>query len=491
MRFFSRPGRNVPLSGDRPRQHLAALALMTGLAMACGGGSHGGGSTASPSTPASNPEGKTVQATWKGVKQLGAPGKETRIADTRTDKAGNVYVTGTTTGNLDGEHPNSTWDAFLAKYDPGGKLLFIRQFAPVTVPAMPKGAKDSITPFCLAIDDARGCLYVGGRTYGALAGCKRGGGYSDAFIVKFDADGNRLYNRQFGTSTNGGEWVNVSTMAVDAQGHLYVAGSANGDNLSGSADDSATGSSCDAFLIKYADDAGTVAYKKRFGAKGSYTRANTVFVDPRGNAYLGGFTAYGSGTLFDVAVTGDFDGFLAKYDTDGNALYSKVVLHASLDTGGFDDSGRLFVAGGATRALDSHATQAGKWDACLLQFDVNGSVVSTRQWGVDYAMTWVSSMTIDSGGQIIVAGPDGWPDESQPNTNFFLASHDAGGNRRFLRRLGGKPAVIHAYSIKAAWDTKGSVIVTCNVSQGGLEGTSLIGTSDGFIMKFDSNGVMQ
>ena len=85
----------------------------------------------------------------------------------------NVYLTGTTTGNLDGEHPNSTWDAFLAKYDPSGKQLFVRQFAPVSVPKDAFSATRPILPFAIAIDPASGSVYVGGKTTGTMGGCQR------------------------------------------------------------------------------------------------------------------------------------------------------------------------------------------------------------------------------------------------------------------------------------------------------------------------------
>ncbi|HEV3084062.1 MAG TPA: hypothetical protein VGY66_30040, partial [Gemmataceae bacterium] len=66
--------------------------------------------------------------------------------------------------------------------------------------------------------DADGNVFLAGQARGSLSGQTSAGG-DDAFVTKYDADGNLLWARQFGTSAND----QVNGVAVDASG-VYVAG---------------------------------------------------------------------------------------------------------------------------------------------------------------------------------------------------------------------------------------------------------------------------
>ena len=48
--------------------------------------------------------------------------------------------------------------------------------------------------------DSDGNVYVAGVTYGTLPGQTNSGNY-DAFVRKYDADGNELWTRQFGSAS--------------------------------------------------------------------------------------------------------------------------------------------------------------------------------------------------------------------------------------------------------------------------------------------------
>ena len=66
--------------------------------------------------------------------------------------------------------------------------------------------------------DADGNVYVAGQTEGALGGRDKGDG--DAFVIKFDGDGHRLWARQPGTSLGDG----ANGVATDMDGNVYIAG---------------------------------------------------------------------------------------------------------------------------------------------------------------------------------------------------------------------------------------------------------------------------
>ena len=88
----------------------------------------------------------------------------------------------------------------------------------------------------------QGEVYVAGWTRGALPGQTRLGS-SDAFLRKYDPDGNEVWTRQFGTSWGDSAWG----VAAGPQGEVYVAGFTRGA-LPGQ---TSAGMS-DVFIVKFA-----------------------------------------------------------------------------------------------------------------------------------------------------------------------------------------------------------------------------------------------
>jgi len=87
------------------------------------------------------------------------------------DTSGNAYISGKTRGSLGG--PNAgEYDAFLAKYDGSGSLLWSQQI----------GTSRDDKGLCVAVDASRNA-YICGDTLGSLGGPNAG--ERDAFLVKF------------------------------------------------------------------------------------------------------------------------------------------------------------------------------------------------------------------------------------------------------------------------------------------------------------------
>lgn len=88
-----------------------------------------------------------------------------------TDSDGNVYISGDTTSALAGAN-QGYYDAWVAKYDSGGTLVWKRQL----------GTSFYDRSYGLATD-SKGNVYISGDTEGSLAGTIQG--YSDAWVVKY------------------------------------------------------------------------------------------------------------------------------------------------------------------------------------------------------------------------------------------------------------------------------------------------------------------
>ena len=127
------------------------------------------------------------------------------------DASGNAYISGYTGGSLGG--PNAGYaDAFLTKYDSAGNLLWTRQF----------GAEYDDNGCSVAVD-SMGNAYISGYTdsfYGSFIP-EDENEYRDAFLIKYDIAGNQLWSRRIGTD---GFFDYGLSVTIDFAGNAYISG---------------------------------------------------------------------------------------------------------------------------------------------------------------------------------------------------------------------------------------------------------------------------
>lgn len=252
-----------------------------------------------------------------------------------------VYVAGSTADRLPGERSAGNADAFVRKYDTNGKELWTRQFGTVN------------------FDQARGIavnasgVYVAGLTLGVLPG-ETSAGSHDIFVRKYDADGNEVWTRQFGTS----KLDDLSGISVDDSG-VYVAGSTlgvlPGQTSSGEAD---------IFVHKY-DAAGKDLWTRQFGTS-KYDQARGISVHSSG-VYLAGWTL---GTLPGQTAHGLHDAFVVRYSPAGEQFWTRQFGTSNLDEpfGISVDASGIYVAGITGGALHGQEN-AGSVDAFVARLD--------------------------------------------------------------------------------------------------------------------------
>jgi len=142
-------------------------------------------------------------------RQFGSTSDEEAGYAVSADVLGNVFVAGYSCGSLGGPEVGSG-GSFLGRYDAAGNLQWLRQFG---------GRSDESYSLCA---DGLGNVYVSGMTYGSLGGPSAG--ENDAFLGKYDAGGNQLWVRQLGT------WAHERAYGVstDGLGNVYIAGYTSG-----------------------------------------------------------------------------------------------------------------------------------------------------------------------------------------------------------------------------------------------------------------------
>ncbi|MBK5290310.1 MAG: SBBP repeat-containing protein [Acidobacteriia bacterium] len=288
------------------------------------------------------------------IRQFGTQSYETALAVATAPNA--VYTAGRIdNGAFSGFTNAGTGDAFVSKLDLDGNVIWTSQF----------GTAGTDSALGVAAD-ASG-VYIVGSTAGALQGVSAGNG--DAFVRKYDPNGNALWTRQFGGPNDD----QASAAAVDATG-LYVAGSVVIAALPGQTP--AGGS--DAFVRKY-DFNGNELWTRQFGTSNG-DKAYGIAVDASG-VYVTGET---DGEL--ATYVGGSDYFLRKYDPSGNVVWTRQFGTTTTDGGGYGgavavNSSGVYVAGCTTGTFPGQAKVGGLWDAFVQKFDLNGNAQWTRQFG--------------------------------------------------------------------------------------------------------------
>ena len=328
----------------------------------------------------------------------------------------------------------------------------------------------------------------------------------------------------------------TNAMVIDGTANIYICGSYQGTNVdfdpsaSTAYLTSSTGST-DIFMAKYHAN-GNYLWARSIGASAGEV-ANDIQVDGSGNLYLLGDY---SGTVdFDPGAltcnrtpVGGVDGFLAKYDTNGNMLWANSIgstgtenfREAFVNATGIAFTGYYnltadFDAGAGVANL----TAAGSYDAFVAKVDANGNYVWAKWFSgpgsdggvaltVDAAgnvyftgsanltnSVSVGSIDMDPGPGIALLTPAAW------QTQVFMARLDATGNYVWAKLL-----ALNAADVDIRLDVYGRVFIAGDYVTGsspidmdpgaGVANLTVIG--GGFtplynhvLARFDANGSYQ
>ena len=229
------------------------------------------------------------------TRTLGVAGDSTYGVDIAVDAAGNIYSTGYTQGDLDGNTLAGIRDAFIAAYDSDGNKRFIKLI----------GVALGNTYATSVATDSEGSPVVTGYTNGNLGG-NMGNGDNSAFITKLSRNtGSIIYTKLL--SATGGPLVSRS-VGIDNEDNIYVTGVALGD-LDGAA---LTGTR-DMFLAKYSNG-GDQLWSSLLGSTGEGTWGQELAIDAANNVFVTGSTEAGLG---GNPLGGALDYFVAKYSSEG------------------------------------------------------------------------------------------------------------------------------------------------------------------------------
>lgn len=281
-------------------------------------------------------------------------------------------------------------DVWIARFSAAGDVVWLQQF----------GSSGNDYGYKLVADGAGGVIACG-STAGNLAAPHKGG--SDAWVGRFDASGQQLWLDQFGTSEDDPPYA----AATDGEGGAFICGSTSGDLASPSAGWG------DAWLARYAGT-GQRLWITQFGT------AEEDFIQVAASDEMGGVIVGGPtfGSLGGPAF-GGVDSWLGRYTSEGTQVWVEQVGTSAYEYTRdltLDAQKRAVMVGSTLGSLGGQYW--GGTDAWVGCFDISCTS------GTSYC---AASSTSLPGCQAAIAG-SGSPSLSAPNAYLINSGNIPGGN---------------------------------------------------------------
>ena len=231
------------------------------------------------------------------------------------DSSGNALVLANTYGTVKVEdvvlNHQGKQDVFVTKYDPNGNFLWAKQIAGAGE-ERGRGIAADEQNNVLTTGEFTGLLSFGSQKVESASNLR------DIFLAKYDASGNLLWTKSFGsTGEDYGRGI-----GTDAAGNIYFSGVFSGSVKFGNKTINSIGGSKDIFLAK-TDASGNVLWVRQIGGSGA-DEGCEIEVDKAGNSYISGEFP-GSATLESTVLksAGFRDMFIAKYSPQGKLIWVK------------------------------------------------------------------------------------------------------------------------------------------------------------------------
>jgi Secretion system C-terminal sorting domain len=410
-----------------------------------------------------------------GITQFGSAGRENNAGIT-VDKNGNIYLFGSGDGNLDGGTGNPDNEMYIAKFNPNGTKVWVREI----------GEYNGALLFDAVTDDYY--LYAAGRTFGAIPGFTNSGKW-DGIILKLNlSDGVIVDSDQWGNAGNDG----YGNITLDDNGGLYV---------SGAGGPAGTSQKDSLFLIAKHN---TSNLNNVWRVLAPATSTSTDVVEGWGGITYIPTTTPGAGKL---VVGGWFispgkasDGFLAMYNNLNTSSPTRTATQVISSPGAkpdwvldniADSNGNIYAVGFTTGDLSG--THKGNGDMFVVKYNSNLASPVYAQWGTNRADQF-RKIGIDASNNLYALGYTYGDYTSGSYTGTNLDASRLTGDI-VIQKFNSSLTRSSTLQFGSKNEDRGSIFVKGNtVYVGGMTEGSLvkanIGSFDAFAVAFNTNLVV-
>ncbi|MCW7469323.1 SBBP repeat-containing protein [Leptospira kanakyensis] len=414
----------------------------------------------------------------QGIKQWtrllgGTTAVTTNSLASATDFDGNNYIAGKVTGALPGQTKiaNGLYtDIFLAKYDPNGNRLWIRQM----------GSVGNYHSDILEIHvDTFGDVIVTGSTVGAFVG------YSStdfgSLLIKFSSEGELLWSKIF--YANATQLIAGVGITSDLQGNIYVTGHTELTNI----DSENASGNYNLFVFKY-DRFGTILWKRLLGGYGIDIYGVKATYDSSTNQIYVVGHVIGSGTFFNQTLSGSQDSFVLGFHPDGYYKWAKILGTTGVNLWirgvSADKRGFFYIAGDVSAGYDGESF-SGTVGELLVKFDSKGNREWTKLRGAGTGTTTTSrGIYADNAGNVYTVG---WTNGNLSGVTLngtqdaYLSKYHFNGNLEWTRLSGSSLVTLDGMALSS--DRYGTIYLTGGTT-GNLDAQTKTGAKDAFVIQY-------
>ncbi len=349
--------------------------------------------------------------------------------------------------------------------------------------------------------DNSGNIYITGNFQGtAMFGSTNitTTGDNDVYLAKYSSEGVLIWVKTAGSLAGD---ISIDCV-IDGNGDIVITGYYFDSITFGTTTLTNSGSS-DVFIVKY-DTFGNVIWAKSSGGT-SLDISSSIEVDNFGNIYICGYfnnsITFAGNSTFTLISVGLQDGYLAKFDSNGNTQWVKAISGSSNQIAKdiLVSSTAIFVLGeyenttnfGISCALTSAVSNR---EIFVAKYNLNGDCLSAIGFGGN-GTDQASRLAKDANSNIFACGSvfgnatiGTFSLTSSGNSDAFFVKMDNNLNILFAKLFGG-PLVDVANDI--CLDTSGNVLLTGYYNDSMSNGAKTIlsnGISDIFVSKFTNLG---
>lgn len=347
----------------------------------------------------------------------------------KVDNAGNVYISGASTGSGTG------LDYCVVKYNSAGVQQWASRYNG------PGNATDEV--YSLQFDNS-GNVYITGYSNGGLTG-------DDICTIKYNSLGEQQWMVRYNGSANNDDYGN--SIAIDNSGNSYVTGAAT-----------RTGSDLDYITIKYDANGSQIwaVFYNGPGNGGDFPSSNAI--DANGNIFVTGYS-YGSSSGPDYCTI--------KYNNSGAQQWVQRYVGPE----GWDESWNIILDPAGNVYVTGNSAGVGSGDDyCTIKYNNSGA----QQWiarytGPDSSNDYCNWVAPDANGNVYVTGIVG--DGAGNPQNMVTVGYNSAGVQQWVQSYNGIGNEFDSGNALTV-DNQGNVYVT--------GGSDNLGNTDFVTIKYSS-----